>query len=524
MTAVTPERPSRTDPPIGALLVDRYRLDALIGTGGMATVYRATDESLGRTVAIKVFRSDVADASDVRRRSSEVRLVASLSHPGVVTLFDAVADDATDQAFLVLQHIDGTDLRTKLGEGALDAATTAAIATDLAEALAYVHDRGVIHRDLKPANILLREDSGRTVAILTDFGIAQLLDGDRLTATGSVLGTAAFLSPEQALGKPLTPATDIYSLGLVLIECLTGERVFPGSGLETAVARLSSDPFVPQSVGSSWQALLIAMTAREPEDRPTAAEVAASLRAMPLDESIEPTLRLPAASEAATERFAAAAVAAVPESVETGAGVATQRMAPPAPAARTTSTTATRPSVFGAASRTSKPRKAGLAVLVGLLLTAVVALAIWGVSTALAPEPATSIADYPAVEGDLGVALGQLQVAVTVDEPGDTVVSLQEAVLGVTEASNAGDWMMALTGLGETSARLDDALAAGELDGALAEGITAAIDGVRTQLEALLAPPPEEDNGNEGNGNGNEGNGNGGKEGKDDEKGGKKDD
>ncbi len=104
-----------------------------------------------------------------------------------------------------------------------------------------MHDHGVIHRDLKPANILLQTGNGRTRAMLTDFGIAHLIDGSRLTATGSVMGTAAFLSPEQALGKPLTPASDIYSLGLVLIECLTGERVFPGSGIESAAVRLTLD-------------------------------------------------------------------------------------------------------------------------------------------------------------------------------------------------------------------------------------------------------------------------------------------
>lgn len=403
MTTTTPDRPSQPEASVGSLLAGRYRLDEQIGTGGMATVYRATDESLGRTVAIKLFRRDVADAADVRRQDAEVRLVASLSHPGVVTLFDAVADDEDNRAFLVLQHISGPDLRARLDEGPLDRATTTSIATDIADALAHVHARGVIHRDLKPANILVQSLDGRTTAMLTDFGIAHLVDGSRLTATGSVLGTAAFLSPEQALGSPLTPASDIYSLGLVLIECLTGERVFPGSGLESAAVRLSTDPPVPDDVSGAWQGLLKKMTAREPGDRPTAADVATRLRALSADEELEPTRRLPA--------------------IDVTTGVETQRMQPPDADATTERFTAApdpvaspvvplqSPATAPTHARRRPSRRALVGALVAVVAAATIGVTWWGITSQTPTGPTTTI-EYPAVEGELGVSLEELQRSV----------------------------------------------------------------------------------------------------------------
>ena len=396
MTTTEHNRQSQPDVSVGSLLADRYRLDEQIGTGGMSTVYRATDESLGRTVAIKLFRRDVADAADVRRQDAEMRLVASLSHPGVVTLFDAVADD-NDRAFLVLQHVPGPDLRTKLAEGPLDRETTEAIATDLADALAYVHEFGVIHRDLKPANILLQTGNGRTSAMLTDFGIAHLVDGSRLTATGSVMGTAAFLSPEQALGNPLTPASDIYSLGLVLIECLTGERVFPGSGVESAVVRLTTDPEVPADVSGPWQALLRDMTAREPADRPTAADVAARLRALSADEALEPTRRLDAIDGIETERM-----------TQAGVDATTQPFAAP----RSPAHPAPPPSPRRATSAGGSLRRralVGIAVAIGAATA--VGIAWWGITSQTPTVPTTTVT-YPAVDGELGDSLEQLQGSV----------------------------------------------------------------------------------------------------------------
>ena len=236
--------------------------------------------------------------------------------------------------------------------------------------------------------------------MLTDFGIAHLVDGSRLTATGSVMGTAAFLSPEQALGSPLTPVSDIYSLGLVLIECLTGKRVFPGSGLETAAARLSVDPAVPTDVSAAWQGLLRDMTAREPGDRPTAAEVASRLRTLPADEALEPTRRFDAigTSDLETEPLQPAGVDAATE-----------------PFAPTAAPAAAAPPRQAAPPRTSDDASPRRRVLVGvgvaLGAVAVVGLAWWGITSQPPTEPASTIT-YPPVGGELGVSLEQLQESV----------------------------------------------------------------------------------------------------------------
>ncbi|MCU1403247.1 MAG: protein kinase, partial [Microbacteriaceae bacterium] len=294
---------------VGSILAGRYRIDAVIGRGGMATVYRATDEALGRTVALKVFRTDLADADDVRRQQEEIRLIAGLNHFALVTLFDAIADDSSGEhgrAFIVMQYVDGTDLRLRLNEGPLDSRTVAMVGADLAEALAYVHDRGVVHRDIKPANILLPNRENEVTgpqAMLADFGIARIVDATRLTATGSVIGTASYLSPEQATGSALSSATDVYSLGLVLIECLTGVRSFPGTAIETVSARLIRDPEVPEQFGDGWSELLHSMTAREPTARLDALAAAAALRAIAMEAPAEEPAEEPDA--APTERFPA---------------------------------------------------------------------------------------------------------------------------------------------------------------------------------------------------------------------------
>ena len=217
-----------------------------------------------------------------------MRLLASLSHPGLVTLFDAGKDDAgrddgeagEPRAFLVMELIDGPDLRKRLREcERLESAEAAYVGAELAGALAYIHGRGVIHRDVKPANILLPPAVAGTLprAKLTDFGIARMIDGARITAANATLGTANYLSPEQASAQEVGPSCDIYSLGLVLLECVTGRIEFGGSAVEAAVARLSRDPDIPGYLGHHWQTLLTGMTARDPDQRPTAAEVSAAL-------------------------------------------------------------------------------------------------------------------------------------------------------------------------------------------------------------------------------------------------------
>lgn len=262
----------------GSLLAGRYRLGDLLGSGGMAFVHRATDEVLGREVALKALIRTATDATELQRIRSEIDLLATLSHRALVTLFDAgtITLEGRTVTYLVMELVDGPALDARLALGPLAEPEVTRMAQDLAEALVVVHGQGVVHRDLKPANILLAPSPlpGREFdAKLADFGIAALVDAARLTATGTVLGTAAYLSPEQATGARVGPASDIYSLGLVLLETLTGQREFPGPVLESLSARLTRDPDVPGALGYEWKSLLTAMTARDPESRPTAAQV-----------------------------------------------------------------------------------------------------------------------------------------------------------------------------------------------------------------------------------------------------------
>ncbi|MDQ6752922.1 MAG: protein kinase [Actinomycetota bacterium] len=268
----------------GALVADRYRIGALIGRGATASVYRALDEDLGRDVALKLFFPQPGGPAGQGRFEAEMRLVAGFNHPTLVTLYDAGTDTRVPdepRTFLTMELIHGPDLHARLRRGPLAAKHVYGIGAHLASALDYVHGRGIIHRDIKPANILLADTGPGSLPgpRLTDFGIARILEDTRLTVTGTTVGTAAYLSPEQAAGAALAPESDIYSLGLVLLECLTGTLEYPGTAVESAVARLHRPPRVPASLGPQWTDLLTAMTATEPSGRPSAGDVEAALRA-----------------------------------------------------------------------------------------------------------------------------------------------------------------------------------------------------------------------------------------------------
>lgn len=290
----------------GARLGGRYRLLNEIGRGSMGTVHRARDEFLGRDVAVKLIEPPVVDAEALRRDEDEVKVLARLNHHGLVTLFDAgsdLSDAQRPRIYLVMELIDGPDLRDRLGQGSLSSADVAQIGYDLAMALGYVHDHGVVHRDVKPANIMMFDyghDAARVRAKLTDFGIAMLMEAP-LGGDGSFIGTAAYVSPEQAKGEPLGPASDIYSLGLVLLECLTGMRSFPGDPLPSALARLLRGPDIPADLDPQWLRLLAAMTATDPAARPTAREAATALAEITIAEKagLSGTPSVPAPDEAA---------------------------------------------------------------------------------------------------------------------------------------------------------------------------------------------------------------------------------
>lgn len=275
--AAGPKPAGRFGDAAGEVLDGRYVVGDLLGRGGMAEVRRGYDQLLDRDVAIKLFRGQPG-ARLTERERAEAQLLASLDHPGLVKVHD-VGNSAT-AGWVVMDLVDGPDLHRLLRNGPLEAEQIWAIGHDVARTLAYVHAKGITHRDVKPSNILTRDaepSSGRFGYVLTDFGIARRADGDRLTATGETIGTAAYFSPEQARGEAVGAATDIYALGLVLLECLTGEPAFEGRGIETALARLHRSPAIPASVNPAWRDLIADMTAGTANARPTAAEVAGLL-------------------------------------------------------------------------------------------------------------------------------------------------------------------------------------------------------------------------------------------------------
>lgn len=253
------------------MVAGRYTLGERLGVGAMASVFRATDEVLGREVAVKIFTS-AQDPDHPERITAEMRTIASLNHPGLVAVHDAGVDEPEGghpRSFMVMQLVDGPTLADRLRQGPFDPEKVRSIGACLSDAIAYMHSRGVIHRDIKPANVLM-DDEDRPH--LTDFGIAHSIGAERLTATGTTIGTAAYISPEQVEGRALTPAVDIYSLGLTLLECLTARREYPGSITESALARLTRPPAL-DGLDDQWATLLRTMTAIDPADRPSPSEV-----------------------------------------------------------------------------------------------------------------------------------------------------------------------------------------------------------------------------------------------------------
>ena len=214
------------NPPAGVvdgLLAGRYRLLSRLGSGGHGEVWRARDERLGRDVAVKVLRPELADDEDVQARfRAEARAAGGLRSPGIAAVFDFAEGD--QGAWLVMELVDGVPLSQVLrSAGRLPVDRTLDVVEQAAAALQAAHDGGVVHRDVKPGNLLLRADGRLSV---TDFGIASAAGAAPLTRTGQVVGTAAYLAPEQASGRPVTGAADVYALGVVAYECLTGARPF----------------------------------------------------------------------------------------------------------------------------------------------------------------------------------------------------------------------------------------------------------------------------------------------------------
>ncbi len=224
----------------GEVIADRYELVELVGTGGMSSVYKAHDRLLERNVALKMLHPHYGDDDEyVERFRREARAVAQMSHPNIVTVIDRGEDDG--QQYIVFEYVDGENLKQLVERtGPLPARRAVELGLATADALAFAHEHGLVHRDVKPQNVLLTPDGEAKV---TDFGIARSLDVEQgVTQTGTVLGTSNYLSPEQASGKPVTPATDVYSLGIVLYELLTGDVPFPGENFVAVAMRHINEP------------------------------------------------------------------------------------------------------------------------------------------------------------------------------------------------------------------------------------------------------------------------------------------
>ncbi|HYH27306.1 MAG TPA: protein kinase [Actinomycetota bacterium] len=264
----------------GKVVADRYRLGDLLGRGGMATVYSATDTVLERPVAVKVLDGKFSgDAEFVERFRREARASAALNHPNIVSVFDTGSDDGMH--FIVMELVPGRTLASHLAEkGTLPPERAAAIASSVARALEAAHAQQLVHRDIKPGNVLLTDEGQVKV---TDFGIARAASGTSITLTGAVLGTASYLSPEQAQGREVDGRSDIYSLGCVLYEMLTGKPPFSGpSPVAVATQHVSEEPDPPSAIQGelppALERVVMRAMAKDPSDRfTTAAEMVAAL-------------------------------------------------------------------------------------------------------------------------------------------------------------------------------------------------------------------------------------------------------
>lgn len=283
----------------------RYRVEQTLGHGGMAVVYLAHDEELGRPVAVKVLAEYLAGDESLRARFlREARLAAGLSHPNIVRIYDA--GETEGALFIVMEYVRG---RTLAQVGKLAADEAVPLVLQACAGLQHAHGAGLIHRDVKPANLLLREDG---VLKIADFGIARATEATRLTQVGTVLGTAAYLSPEQAAGEDVTPASDVYSLGAVVYELLTGRPPYEFESLADLAAKQSAGVITPvcdleRTVPPALEATVMRCLARDPRFRPASAAALADELTATTTVQAEPLL-----ATAVTEPLRSRTYASVP--------------------------------------------------------------------------------------------------------------------------------------------------------------------------------------------------------------------
>ncbi len=254
---------------IGTVLSDRYRLEAKLGSGGMSTVYLARDEVLDRPVAVKLMHQEMTRHEDqLERFNQEARAVAKLSNPNVVAVIDAGEDGG--RPYIVLEYVQGETLKQRISRvGALEVTEALAYGVEVAQGLSVAHERQMVHRDVKPQNVLI-DATGR--AKLTDFGISRQLNDEGVTATGKVIGTTDYVAPEQAMGKEVDPRSDIYSLGIVLYEMLTGDVPFHAENqIGVAMKHVNEElPDVQEmrpDISAASARVVDMATAKNPDDR-----------------------------------------------------------------------------------------------------------------------------------------------------------------------------------------------------------------------------------------------------------------
>jgi len=266
------------------LLAGRYRLGSQIAAGGVGEVWRAEDTVLTRLVAVKLLRAEFAGHAEMQERfRAEARHAGALSHPAIARVYDYCEPSPEHPAFLVMELVDGPSLAAVLAAGPLGAAQTLDVVAQVASGLKAAHAAALVHRDIKPANLLLAADGQVKI---TDFGIAHVAGSVPVTRTGTVMGTPAYLAPERVSGASATPASDLYSLGVVAYECLAGSQPFTGKPLEVAAAHrdLPLPPF-PHAVPADVAQLVAELTAKNPAARPASAQEVAT-RAARLREDV----------------------------------------------------------------------------------------------------------------------------------------------------------------------------------------------------------------------------------------------
>ncbi|MEU8113462.1 protein kinase [Micromonospora sp. NPDC048947] len=400
----------------GVLLGDRYRLGERVATGGMGAVWRGTDVLLEREVAVKVLLpSLVADPEFTARFRAEARMLAALRHPGVVPVHDvgqAALDDGSQVDYLVMEYVEGEPLSARVRTvGRLDPATTMSVLAQAADALHTAHLAGIVHRDVKPGNLLVKGDG---TVVLVDFGIARSRNMAGLTAANMVLGTASYMSPEQATGQPVSAATDIYALGAVAYFCLAGQPPFHGDNpLAVALRHAQEDPAaLPADTPPAVAAVVSRALAKRPEDRfGSAAELAAAAadaRDATLA-SIPVSARPPWALAAPTPRASAPATPGVPAPAgpvpASPAGPVSAGLAAAPPPARVAGEPTTEPKPTREDALPAGPGGRRLPLLLGAGAAVLVAVIVAAAVLALRPEANPGAADPPpALAGESAVA------------------------------------------------------------------------------------------------------------------------